>query len=80
MMNLVWKDLINEFGWVNRTWKNEFIRRAHVDVVDVREKKGLWMAHVCLFPDLTNGGPILVLILLQVKIKLQVRFTILVHY
>ena len=36
-----------EFGWVNRTWKNEFIRRAHVDVVDVRETKGLWM--VCMF-------------------------------
>jgi len=45
-------------GWVNRTWKNEYIRRAHVDVVDVRETKGLWMAHVCLFPELTNGGPI----------------------
>ena len=47
-----------EFGWVNRTWKNEYIRRAHVDVVDVRESKGLWMMHVCLFPELTNGGPI----------------------
>ena len=47
-----------EFGWVNRTWKNQYIRRAHVDVVDVREKKGLWMMHVCLFPELTNGGPI----------------------
>ena len=48
----------DELGWVNRTWKNKFIRRAHVDVVDVRDKKGLWMAHVCLFPELTNGGPI----------------------
>ena len=47
-----------EFGWVNRTWKNKYIRRAHVDVVDVRETKGLWMAHVCLFPEVTNGGPI----------------------
>jgi phycocyanobilin:ferredoxin oxidoreductase len=48
----------DDFGWVNRTWKNNYIRRAHVDVVDVRETKGLWMAHVCLFPELTNGGPI----------------------
>ena len=48
----------DELGWVNRTWSNKYIRRAHVDVVDVREKKGLWMAHVCLFPGLTNGGPI----------------------
>ena len=44
----------DELGWVNRTWANKYIRRAHVDVVDVREKKGLWMAHVCLFPGLTN--------------------------
>ena len=48
----------DEFGWVNRTWKNKYIRRAHVDVVDVRDSKKLWMAHVCLFPELTNGGPI----------------------
>ena len=45
----------DEFGWVNRTWKNENIRRAHVDVVDVRESKKLWMMHVCLFPNTTNG-------------------------
>ena len=37
-----------EFGWVNRTWKNEYIRRAHVDVVDVRDTKGLWMA-MCVY-------------------------------
>ena len=47
-----------EFGWVNRTWRNKSVRRAHVDVVDVRESKKLWMMHVCLFPELTNGGPI----------------------
>ena len=41
----------NKPGWTNRTWKNEFIRRAHVDVVDARDTKGLWMAHVCLFPE-----------------------------
>ena len=47
-----------DYGWVNRTWKNKNIRRAHVDVVDVRHTKKLWMMHVCLFPELTNGGPI----------------------
>ena len=45
-------------GWVNRVWANENIRRAHIDVVDARESKGLWMMHVCVFPELTNGGPI----------------------
>ena len=48
----------NNETWTNRTWKSNTIRRAHVDVVDVRESKGLWMANICLFPELTNGGPI----------------------
>tara|TARA_A100001388_G_scaffold245556_1_gene204121 strand:- start:263 stop:958 length:696 start_codon:yes stop_codon:yes gene_type:complete len=45
-------------GWVNRVWKNEYIRRAHIDVVDARDTKGLWMMHVCIFPQLDNDGPI----------------------
>jgi phycocyanobilin:ferredoxin oxidoreductase len=45
-------------GWVNRVWANLHVRRAHIDVVDARESKGLWMMHVCVFPSLTNGGPI----------------------
>ncbi len=51
-------DRFNKPGWTNRTWSNMNIRRAHVDVVDARESKGLWMAHICLFPMLENGGPI----------------------
>jgi len=51
-------DRFNKPGWTNRTWSNMSIRRAHVDVVDARETKGLWMAHICLFPMLENGGPI----------------------
>ena len=54
----MWRFNNSKHGWVNRTWKNQYIRRAHVDVVDVRESKKLWMMHVCLFPELTNGGPI----------------------
>ena len=51
-------DRFNKPGWTNRTWSNMSIRRAHVDVVDARETKGLWMAHICLFPMTKNGGPI----------------------
>lgn len=47
-----------ESGWINRVWANNNIRRAHIDVVDTRERKGLWMMHVCVFPVLNNGGPI----------------------
>jgi len=45
-------------GWINRVWANDHVRRAHIDVVDARETKGLWMMHVCCFPVLTNDAPI----------------------
>ena len=45
-------------SWINRVWANNSVRRAHIDVVDARESKGLWMMHVCCFPDLTNDAPI----------------------
>lgn len=47
-----------ENGWINRVWANENVRRAHIDVVDARDSRGLWMMHVCVFPTLDNGGPI----------------------
>ena len=45
-------------GWINRVWANNSVRRAHIDVVDARGTKGLWMMHVCVFPQLNNDGPI----------------------
>ena len=45
-------------GWINRVWANNSVRRAHIDVVDARDTKGLWMMHVCCFPVLTNDAPI----------------------
>ena len=45
-------------GWINRVWRNDSIRRAHIDVVDARNTKGLWMMHVCIFPTLDNPAPI----------------------
>ena len=45
-------------GWINRVWANDSVRRAHIDVVDARDTKGLWMMHVCVFPVLNNDGPI----------------------
>ena len=44
--------------WINRVWRNDHVRRAHIDVVDARDSKGLWMMHVCVFPVLNNDGPI----------------------
>lgn len=48
----------NNDTWVNRVWHNEHVRRAHIDVVDARDTRGLWMMHVCVFPVLNNPGPI----------------------
>ena len=45
-------------GWINRTWHNDSVRRCHIDVVDARESKGLWMMHVTVMPQLSNDAPI----------------------
>jgi phycocyanobilin:ferredoxin oxidoreductase len=51
-------DRFNQPGWVNRVWRSDSYRRAHVDVVDARNTKGLWMMHCCIFPHLHNPAPI----------------------
>ncbi len=51
-------DRFNQPGWVNRVWTSDAYRRAHVDVVDARETKGLWMMHCCIFPHIHNPAPI----------------------
>jgi hypothetical protein len=56
--NEVGMDQFNQPGWVNRVWTSKTIRRAHIDVVDARETKGLWMMHVCVFPQCTDTAPI----------------------
>jgi len=51
-------DRFNQPGWINRVWSSNLYRRAHVDVVDAREAKGLWMMHCCIFPHTHNPAPI----------------------
>lgn len=51
-------DRFNQPGWVNRVWTSEHYRRAHIDVVDARDTKGLWMMHCCVFPHTHNPAPI----------------------
>jgi len=51
-------DRFNQPGWINRVWSSDSYRRAHVDVVDARETKGLWMMHCCIFPHIHNPAPI----------------------
>ena len=51
-------DRFNQPGWINRVWTSDLYRRAHVDVVDARDTKGLWMMHCCIFPHTHNPAPI----------------------
>jgi len=51
-------DRFNQPAWVNRVWTSKDYRRAHIDVVDARNTKGLWMMHCCIFPQLHNSAPI----------------------
>ena len=51
-------DRFNQPGWVNRVWNSDRYRRAHIDVVDARNTKGLWMMHCCIFPHVHNPAPI----------------------
>jgi phycocyanobilin:ferredoxin oxidoreductase len=51
-------DRFNQPGWINRVWTSKNYRRAHIDVVDARTTKGLWMMHCCVFPHIHNPAPI----------------------
>jgi phycocyanobilin:ferredoxin oxidoreductase len=51
-------DRFNQPGWINRVWSSDNYRRAHIDVVDARDSKGLWMMHCCVFPHTHNPAPI----------------------
>lgn len=51
-------DRFNQPGWINKVWASNLYRRAHIDVVDARETKGLWMMHCCIFPHTHNPAPI----------------------
>lgn len=51
-------DRFNQPGWVNKVWASSIYRRAHIDVVDARATRGLWMMHCCVFPHLDNPAPI----------------------
>lgn len=47
-----------DFGWLNKVYKGQHFRRAHIDSVDARDTKGLYMSHICVFPNYDNDAPI----------------------
>lgn len=47
-----------KFPWANHVYTSNKYRRAHIDVVDAREDKKLWMMHCCVFPHTNDPSPI----------------------
>jgi len=48
----------NSVTSINRSWTNDYISRAHLNIIDARTTKKLWMMHLCIFPSHTNNSPI----------------------
>ena len=46
------------FPWENLVFESDYIRRAHLDIVDCRDTKKLFMMHLCVFPNTNNSAPI----------------------
>jgi phycocyanobilin:ferredoxin oxidoreductase len=45
-------------GWTSRSWSSNTYRLANIVTADVRETKGMWMMHCCVFPHMDNTAPI----------------------
>jgi len=48
----------HDFDWPNYVFRSGIFRRAHLDVVDARDTKKLYMMHLCIFPHTNDPGPI----------------------
>ena len=50
---------INNFDWFNRVYYSfRKFRRAHVEVLDRREKNNMWIMHATIFPHRDDDAPI----------------------
>lgn len=48
----------HQFSWPNYVHTGQRFRRAHLDIVDARETKKLYMMHLCVFPHVNDPSPI----------------------
>lgn len=51
-------DEAHDFSWPNYVYAGCAFRRAHLDIVDARDTKKLYMMHLCIFPNTNNPAPI----------------------
>jgi len=48
----------HDFSWPNYIYSDKKFRRAHLDIVDARDTKNLYMLHLCIFPHIDDPSPI----------------------
>lgn len=48
----------HRYPWDNHLWRSDKFRRAHLDVIDARETKKLYMMHLTVFPHTDDGAPV----------------------
>lgn len=48
----------SNFKWENYIWISESFRRAHIEIVDARQDKKIWVMHMCIFPHVNDPSPI----------------------
>jgi len=48
----------NGYLWENYIFTSRNYRRAHVEIVDAREAKKIWVMHMTIFPELDDPSPI----------------------
>lgn len=48
----------HDFGWPNYVFTSNKFRRAHLDIIDARQHKKLYMLHLCIFPHTNDCSPI----------------------
>lgn len=47
-----------DFNWKNYLFKDSNYRRAHIEIVDARQHKKIWVMHMTIFPFLNDPSPI----------------------
>lgn len=63
-----------QWPWFNLVLKSSQYARAHIDTMDYRQTHGLYMTHICIFPNIDNGAPIFGLDLVAGKKKVTGAF------
>lgn len=46
------------YDWTNLIYQGPLARRMHLDVIDMRAARKLYMMHLCVFPHTDDGAPI----------------------